>query len=171
MRTKYLQPRLTISFTNETSFRPAYNTKSTARYFLCYMCSRQDNLSLHEQYTFSIPIHQQSILFTQINLVVTSIFLAVAQKISRPRLGHFQCFENMTPLFESSSWYDLLIAHESQEVGFLTSLFIKRAYHAVYSFYSCGSGEIRTHGPLSRTTVFKTVALNHSATLPLSTLS
>ena len=27
-------------------------------------------------------------------------------------------------------------------------------------------GEIRTHGPLSRPTVFKTVALNHSATLP-----
>jgi hypothetical protein len=29
-----------------------------------------------------------------------------------------------------------------------------------------GSGEIRTHGRLAPTTVFKTVALNHSATDP-----
>ncbi len=29
-----------------------------------------------------------------------------------------------------------------------------------------GSGEIRTHGGLSPSTVFKTVAINHSATLP-----
>lgn len=29
-----------------------------------------------------------------------------------------------------------------------------------------GRGEIRTHGPLARTTVFKTVALNRSATRP-----
>ena len=32
---------------------------------------------------------------------------------------------------------------------------------------SGGSGEIRTHGALSYTAVFKTAALNHSATLPL----
>lgn len=32
-------------------------------------------------------------------------------------------------------------------------------------FYG-GRGEIRTHGRLASTTVFKTVALNHSATLP-----
>ena len=31
-----------------------------------------------------------------------------------------------------------------------------------------GRGEIRTHGGLAPTTVFKTVALNRSATLPLS---
>jgi putative holliday junction resolvase len=30
----------------------------------------------------------------------------------------------------------------------------------------CGRGEIRTHGALASTTVFKTVALNHSATRP-----
>lgn len=36
---------------------------------------------------------------------------------------------------------------------------------------TCGSGGIRTPGPLSRTTVFKTVALNHSATLPLGTIA
>ena len=29
-----------------------------------------------------------------------------------------------------------------------------------------GSGEIRTHGRLAPSTVFKTVAFNHSATLP-----
>jgi hypothetical protein len=33
-----------------------------------------------------------------------------------------------------------------------------------------GRGGIRTHGTVSRTTVFKTVALNHSATLPLAEL-
>ena len=32
-----------------------------------------------------------------------------------------------------------------------------------------GRGEIRTHGTLSRTAVFKTAALNHSATLPFET--
>ena len=31
-----------------------------------------------------------------------------------------------------------------------------------------GEGEIRTHGTLTSTTVFKTVALNHSATSPRS---
>ena len=36
--------------------------------------------------------------------------------------------------------------------------------------HSCGWGEIRTHGPLARTTVFKTVALNHSATHPFNQL-
>ena len=30
-----------------------------------------------------------------------------------------------------------------------------------------GWGEIRTHGPLARTTVFKTVALDRSATHPV----
>jgi hypothetical protein len=33
-----------------------------------------------------------------------------------------------------------------------------------------GQGGIRTHGELPPTTVFKTVALNHSATCPLSRL-
>ncbi len=33
-----------------------------------------------------------------------------------------------------------------------------------------GRGEIRTHGGLAPTTVFKTVALNRSATLPLALL-
>jgi len=32
----------------------------------------------------------------------------------------------------------------------------------------CGRGEIRTRGGLSSSTVFKTAALNHSATLPLN---
>ena len=32
----------------------------------------------------------------------------------------------------------------------------------------CGEGEIRTRGPLSRTTVFKTVPLDRSGTSPLS---
>ncbi len=31
-----------------------------------------------------------------------------------------------------------------------------------------GRGEIRTHGGLAPTTVFKTVALNRSATLPIA---
>jgi hypothetical protein len=34
-----------------------------------------------------------------------------------------------------------------------------------------GSGEIRTHGGLTPTAVFKTAALNHSATLPWRKLS
>ncbi len=38
-------------------------------------------------------------------------------------------------------------------------------------FKSGGSGEIRTHGRLAPTTVFKTVALNHSATLPYNYLN
>lgn len=33
-------------------------------------------------------------------------------------------------------------------------------------FYYCGRGEIRTHGTLASPPVFKTGALNHSATLP-----
>ena len=36
----------------------------------------------------------------------------------------------------------------------------------LFIFKHCGGGEIRTHGPLTWTTVFKTVALNHSATPP-----
>lgn len=32
--------------------------------------------------------------------------------------------------------------------------------------FFCGWGEIRTHGPVTQTTVFKTVALDHSATHP-----
>ncbi len=35
----------------------------------------------------------------------------------------------------------------------------------------CGGGEIRTHGTLSDTTVFKTVAFNHSATPPFGYLT
>ena len=34
------------------------------------------------------------------------------------------------------------------------------------SLFGCGGGEIRTHGAVSHTTVFKTVAFNHSATPP-----
>ena len=34
------------------------------------------------------------------------------------------------------------------------------------TFTRCGWGEIRTHGPLSRATVFKTVSLDHSDTHP-----
>jgi hypothetical protein len=33
--------------------------------------------------------------------------------------------------------------------------------------FAGGRGEIRTHGGLAPTTVFKTVALNRSATLPI----
>lgn len=32
--------------------------------------------------------------------------------------------------------------------------------------FMCGGGEIRTHGPLSQSPVFKTGAFNHSATPP-----
>ena len=35
-------------------------------------------------------------------------------------------------------------------------------------FVHCGWGEIRTHGPLARTTVFKTVPLDHSGTHPIA---
>ena len=35
-------------------------------------------------------------------------------------------------------------------------------------FYTRGWGEIRTHGPVSRATVFKTVSLDHSDTHPSS---
>ncbi len=38
-------------------------------------------------------------------------------------------------------------------------------YLVFFIAYS-GSGEIRTHGPLTRTPVFKTGAFDHSATLP-----
>ncbi len=34
-----------------------------------------------------------------------------------------------------------------------------------------GRGEIRTHGDITATTVFKTVALNHSATLPIKSFN
>ena len=37
----------------------------------------------------------------------------------------------------------------------------------VKSFGIGGRGEIRTHGPRKETTVFKTVAINRSATLPI----
>jgi hypothetical protein len=33
----------------------------------------------------------------------------------------------------------------------------------------CGRGEIRTHGPREETPVFKTGAIDHSATLPFVT--
>lgn len=33
---KFSRPRLTVSFANETSFRPAHSTKSTAGYFLLH---------------------------------------------------------------------------------------------------------------------------------------
>ena len=41
-------------------------------------------------------------------------------------------------------------------------------YEDSFIFYPIqgGSGEIRTHGPLTRTPVFKTGAFDHSATLP-----
>lgn len=35
-----------------------------------------------------------------------------------------------------------------------------------FKYNNYGEGEIRTHGRLTPTTVFKTVALNHSATSP-----
>lgn len=34
-------------------------------------------------------------------------------------------------------------------------------------FYTGGGGEIRTHGPRKRTLVFKTSAIDHSATPPI----
>jgi hypothetical protein len=37
---------------------------------------------------------------------------------------------------------------------------------SVFSIGCCGRGGIRTHGTLAGTPVFKTGALNHSATLP-----
>ncbi len=36
----------------------------------------------------------------------------------------------------------------------------------LHNYNNYGEGEIRTHGRLTPTTVFKTVALNHSATSP-----
>ena len=36
----------------------------------------------------------------------------------------------------------------------------------VMALYFGGGGEIRTHDPVTRVTVFKTVALDHSATPP-----
>lgn len=38
-------------------------------------------------------------------------------------------------------------------------------------FVFCGSGEIRTHGPIAEAPVFKTGAIDHSATLPWETVS
>ena len=47
------------------------------------------------------------------------------------------------------------------------SLLRTQKWHlAALMFCICGGGEIRTHGPRKWTTVFKTVALNHSATPP-----
>ena len=49
-----------------------------------------------------------------------------------------------------------------------------REQQIIFAKYICISGEIggqggiRTHGELPPTTVFKTVALNHSATCPLT---
>ena len=37
-------------------------------------------------------------------------------------------------------------------------------------FVHCGGGEIRTHGPLTEALVFKTSALDHSATPPYSVI-
>ena len=51
--------------------------------------------------------------------------------------------------------------------GFLPTYHGK--YKTTFSYinpYNGGRGEIRTHGDITATTVFKTVALNHSATLP-----
>ncbi len=42
----------------------------------------------------------------------------------------------------------------------------KRAAKARFCLLCGGSGEIRTHGGVTPTAVFKTAALNHSATLP-----
>ena len=49
--------------------------------------------------------------------------------------------------------------------GKCSSTFLRPCSFA--SLIHCGRGEIRTHGPLARTTVFKTVALNRSATHPV----
>lgn len=40
-----------------------------------------------------------------------------------------------------------------------------------YIYFECGSGGIRTLDTRKRMTVFKTVAFNHSATLPVSIVS
>ena len=40
------------------------------------------------------------------------------------------------------------------------------AVTALFYLPTCGGGRIRTYGPLARPTVFKTAALNHSATPP-----
>lgn len=45
---------------------------------------------------------------------------------------------------------------------------LKKPRWCIWAFDFGGSGEIRTHGGLAPTTVFKTVALNRSATLPYS---
>ena len=51
--------------------------------------------------------------------------------------------------------------------SFTYTLRRKKRYRSLYLFWSGGWGEIRTHGPLAKATVFKTVALDHSATHPL----
>jgi hypothetical protein len=43
---------------------------------------------------------------------------------------------------------------------------MKKNYDGTAVFSSGGGGEIRTHDTVSRMTVFKTVAFNHSATPP-----
>lgn len=39
-------------------------------------------------------------------------------------------------------------------------------YSRPTDFLICGGGEIRTHGPVAQTPVFKTGAIDHSATPP-----
>ena len=44
---------------------------------------------------------------------------------------------------------------------------VKYLFLLIYYIFHGGGGGIRTHGRLSPTLVFKTRALNHSATLPV----
>ena len=49
----------------------------------------------------------------------------------------------------------------------ISSLFMAKLSLVPVSFFIGGSGEIRTHGDIPASVLFKSTALNHSATLPV----
>jgi hypothetical protein len=49
----------------------------------------------------------------------------------------------------------------------ISSLFMAKLSLVPVSFFIGGSGEIRTHGDIPASVLFKSTALNHSATLPI----
>ena len=64
--------------------------------------------------------------------------------------------------------------HQLGQIAFVRSIVRKiyQKHNTITISVGCGGrGGIRTHGTLSRTPVFKTGALNHSATLPSSEVS
>jgi hypothetical protein len=57
------------------------------------------------------------------------------------------------------------ISHAAKQLAALLRKMKKPQSIGAFSF--CGGGEIRTHGPVAQTPVFKTGAIDHSATPPI----